>query len=166
MKTVTIYALTDPTTRQVMYIGATSKTAKERLDQHVRSARHKQGNPRTKWIAGLLSNGLRPGLVVIEVDADPKRETFWISQINPARLLNSTKGQDGAPGIAPSDSTRNARIKTPLTAEHKAAIVLANSKRVRSKESRNRTSRSLMGHSVSAETRAKLSDANKRRMAA
>lgn len=54
-----IYALIDPRTRQIRYIGQTDDLPK-RLQQHIMD---KSNTPKTEWIKGLLVANLRPDII-------------------------------------------------------------------------------------------------------
>ena len=73
---VYIYGLTDPN-GSIKYIGK-SGNPRVRYDQHL--ADHAD-TPKTRWIRELLSNGYKPGLIILE-KVDPQQayftETWWI----------------------------------------------------------------------------------------
>ena len=54
-----IYALIDPRTRQIRYVGQTDDLSK-RLQQHIMD---KSNTPKTEWIKGLLAANLRPDII-------------------------------------------------------------------------------------------------------
>lgn len=54
-----IYALIDPRTRQIRYIGQTDDLTK-RLQQHIMD---KSNTPKTEWIKGLLAANMRPDII-------------------------------------------------------------------------------------------------------
>lgn len=54
-----IYALIDPRTRQIRYIGQTDDLSK-RLQQHIMD---KSNTPKTEWIKGLLAANMRPDII-------------------------------------------------------------------------------------------------------
>ncbi len=68
-----VYALSDPRDHAVHYVGM-SKNPEQRLKQHVRNA--------PKWVQGLLEQGVKPVLQVLESVPDLKtaqeREKHWI----------------------------------------------------------------------------------------
>lgn len=57
-----IYALTDPRTDQVRYIGKTSRKASNRLSEHLRDAKIGRKAHVRAWLRILIAQGLRPGL--------------------------------------------------------------------------------------------------------
>lgn len=103
-----IYALVDPRTDEVRYIGATCRAV--RLAEHLHSAkRHK--THKARWIAGLLEVGMPPVMVALERCAAAdwvSCERFWIRAFRQlgARLTNHTDGGEGASGVVPGAATR------------------------------------------------------------
>jgi hypothetical protein len=93
-----IYALLDPDTDEVHYIGKT-----EYLDR--RFGAHMQANPakskkRAEWIRGLINEGKKPKLLVLEVrpfDDWVEAERDWIAYYRSlnAPLKNVHKGGEG-----------------------------------------------------------------------
>ena len=55
---VIIYVLIDPTTKEVRYVGATSRTLNQRLSAHLTDARKNRGTYKVNWINSLLANNL------------------------------------------------------------------------------------------------------------
>ena len=94
MPSHSIYALCDPDTGDVRYIGRTSYPLHHRLSNHVGSARSNKCNPAlSQWINGLCDNGKRPGIILLEecslTDADAS-EKAWIARYieRQCRLFN------------------------------------------------------------------------------
>lgn len=95
-----IYALTDPYTLEVRYIGKTNDPNK-RYSQHF--APHELGvdSYKSRWIASLLRKNTYPTMIMIEECSQENlnsREIFWISNYRNLygwRLTNSTNGGDG-----------------------------------------------------------------------
>lgn len=59
-----VYGLRDPLTKEIRYVGATTKELKTRLKEHLYEAKFNKGiNPeKDQWINSLLEKGLRPEL--------------------------------------------------------------------------------------------------------
>jgi hypothetical protein len=96
--------LLDPVSREVRYIGQTTY-GKERFAQHLAAAKtSKRKTHSIKWIRSLLSQGLKPEFVLIEVckslEELENREIFWIAYYRSlgANLTNHTKGGRSAIG--------------------------------------------------------------------
>lgn len=93
MNTTYIYALIDPISNEIRYVGK-SISPNKRYYQHInpRGFTHKDN-----WIRKLLSNSLKPVMKILEECNDynwEERERFWISSFD--NLTNSTEGgQDG-----------------------------------------------------------------------
>lgn len=72
-----IYALKDPTTNEVRYIGK-SDNPEARIYHHCAT---RIGSRKTKWIKSLIERGLRPELIILEEcvrDSHRHAETAWI----------------------------------------------------------------------------------------
>lgn len=145
----TIYALCEPETGEVRYVGKTKRALAVRVVQHIKDAARYGKIRRFAWINALADRGQLPGAKVLEVvfenwqEAEARWIRFYRKQ-NGARLLNATSGGDGA----------GASVHTP------------ESRRILSEKARQRYSdpayREKMGAAVRAayqrpETRAKLS---------
>ncbi len=130
---VSIYALIDPETGLIRYVGKAADPVK-RLRYHLAES----GLNRTwsqRWIAGLKRRGLRPTLQVLEVVPDaewPERERHWIAfhRAAGAPLTNICDGGNGAPGMKHSRATKKSlsvyfkaiRKKIPHTPESEAKL--------------------------------------------
>ena len=103
-----IYALADPRTREVRYIGETIRTLVQRLSQHKRAAREKTTPPVNAWIRSIQS----PLMIEIEsldsVEGMHAAEVFWIDQFRfmGARLLNVAPGGSTRTGYRHSEETK------------------------------------------------------------
>jgi NUMOD3 motif len=109
-KPVSIYALKDPVTDEIRYIGW-AITPGKRLMTHIAVSRSgKEKNHRANWIRSLLARGLAPKLHIIEsgVTDFAEREIFWIAHYRAlgCRLTNGTDGGEGMVGWIPSDETK------------------------------------------------------------
>lgn len=113
-----IYVLTDPrypnSKQENKYVGLTTQSVEERLEQHVDEAEKGGKSLRCVWIRYLISIGKRPGIAVLEKVEDASelgdRERFWIAQmkLQGCLLVNSTKGGEGAP----SDKRKTRKVLT------------------------------------------------------
>lgn len=86
-----IYALLDPDTEDVRYIGQTMTTPMRRYIGHCQS-KSKPVTPRDFWMNGLMAQGKKPKLVVLEEDAGFEAEARWIKHYlqQGASLVNSS----------------------------------------------------------------------------
>lgn len=134
MQIVFIYGLHDPRTGELRYIGATKDVA-HRLLVHLRRCSMRANSPKNIWLRELISHNLKPTALVLE-EANcanwRARERFWIARYRKAgaRLTNRNNGGEGG-------ATMTGKR---FSEAHRRAI-----------------SRSLKGHPVSAESRAKFS---------
>lgn len=103
-----IYALIDPRTGEVRYIGKSHRPC-ERLANHLndRSICH-----RTNWLRSLVAAGLKPTLKIL-AEAYPSSswqaaERAWIQYAREQGwpLTNGTDGGDGVPGLSPETRER------------------------------------------------------------
>lgn len=96
-----IYALADPRTGEVRYVGMTVRSLKVRLRDHLRAM--KRDDYRTRWIRSLRSAGVKPEmneLEIVPVEDRCAAEQRWISfyRQQGARLVNATNGGAGTLG--------------------------------------------------------------------
>ena len=120
-----IYALRDPRTGMVRYVGKSVGDGSERLRAHTKNARRNVQQKCARWVRGLLAEGLHPELVILErtVEAElDSCEKQWIRILREggADLTNMTAGGEGG-------DTSSARVgprKSPpsFTQEHRAAL--------------------------------------------
>lgn len=112
-----IYALLDPRTNEVRYVGK-AKDPKLRYASHkcVRGYSH-----RANWIRSLQRCGYDPEMVILEESEDwAESESFWIDYLMSlgARLTNLSKGGESGPvGWSPTEDQRN-----KMSAKAKARI--------------------------------------------
>lgn len=96
-----IYALTDPDSGVVRYVGRTIGCPKQRLRRHLGDARRGARTWVARWLAKLDAE---PGLLLLE-ECSPERsasaETLWIAFFRRAgiALTNLTDGGDGGRGL-------------------------------------------------------------------
>ena len=128
---VTIYALLDPNTEQIRYVGKTVHCPKRRLQNHL----HEKGNTyKCNWIKSL--NGKIPELLILDTVSKDDWifwEQYWISQCKTwgFKLTNTTIGGEGGSGMKHSE------------------------------ERKQQISNFLLGRVISQETRNKISIGNK-----
>jgi len=96
-RTAYIYALCDPGTINIRYVGKTVDI-KSRLVNHYYGNTTKYGmNPCLKWLNELKSDNRRPDVIVLEETTEShwqERERFWIEHLisHGADLLNISSG--------------------------------------------------------------------------
>jgi hypothetical protein len=126
---VTIYALAEPDTCEVRYVGKTIMKPEQRLRGHLndRCVCH-----RTKWLKSLKS---KPKIIVLQVCDElnwEQSERFWIAYYRSigAKLVNQTFGGDG-PGkfhpevIAKISAGTKGKNTGPCSENRRIAISLA-----------------------------------------
>lgn len=154
MKTHTyIYALLDPDTRDVHYIGKTDDMAK-RLKNHLQPAALKIRCRRTSWLKGLLKKGKKPLMVMLEeVEQEhwKQKECYWIAFYRAlgAHLMNTAEGGGG--GVKPEW----------ITPEMRGNMRAAQLGKKRSAESIQKQIAARLGVKRKPETILKMSLANK-----
>jgi len=97
---VYLYALKDPRTNEIRYIGKTTRPALERLKDHISNSRGRKNiNRCTNWICSLLSVDCRPELVILrdDIQLEEHLNTEEIAMISFCRdagfnLVNMTGG--------------------------------------------------------------------------
>jgi predicted GIY-YIG superfamily endonuclease len=175
-----IYALADPNSWEVRYIGKTDD-----LNQRYYRHLHLTGNThKENWLRALIRRNVRPLMIVLEcLDKEPwqEREKFWIGYYREQghHLTNATAGGDGM--CNPNSETRrklsNARkshwnnpsnrarrITTKgrkLSDEHRAKLSAAKLGRRLTDEHRANIAKAGIGRRQSEETRQKLSQIHK-----
>lgn len=142
-----IYALADPRTEAVRYVGQTSNGMR-RPRYHFSPSKSSGGTHSGNWIKSLRSVGLRPSVRILEevpVDDLNLAEMFWIAQAKGIGwdLTNHTDGGGGLRGFRHNEKTKE-RIRA------------ANTGKKRSPETRALIGLLAKGRTHSAETRLKL----------
>jgi hypothetical protein len=171
---VTIYALRDPRTRQVRYVGK-AIDPRGRYRQHLSGAQlSRYRSKKNSWIKGVLADGLKPKLEILQIVAGDRAnaaEIAWIAYYRAAgvRLTNGTNGGDGG---AITDPDARARISAgnrgkKISEETKRKVSLSLKARI-TPEERERLRSISNGkppiHIGEKNPRAKLSDARVRRL--
>jgi hypothetical protein len=99
-----VYALVDPRTQQVRYIGK-SCSGMERPRQHAMPCFLRGKTHKENWVRAVLGAGLEPEIRVLEAVSGPEAlseaERAWITHGREAGwpLTNATSGGDGLPGL-------------------------------------------------------------------
>lgn len=137
-----IYALIDPRTDEIRYIGKTV-SPKRRLREH---KNQRSGAYCSAWVASLVEAGYSPAMRILEAIPNSdgaEAERWWIAEGNNLdwRLTNLTDGGDGAPGMSDERKQYLSQLFTGRTI---------------SDEQRAQISAALQGHAVSDETRQKI----------
>lgn len=112
-KDISIYALIDPTTKQIRYVGATSAKPSTRLAWHILKARSGSKLHTHRWIRKI---GLKPEVITLEVVANEHwqaSERHWIKIFREQgiKLTNKTDGGEGMCGFETPKSVRESRSK-------------------------------------------------------
>lgn len=156
----TVYALADPSTGEVRYVGATTKEPRIRLSGHMADAR--QPSPErvvSRWIKKLAET---PDLVVLEKADDVyEAEERWIAHYREqgARLCNVAPGGRGFHrlGVPVPEETRR---KISAARKGKAASVAQLRAGREHSERMKGEGNSFYGRTHSKETRARISAAS------
>lgn len=151
---VYIYALVDPETGEIRYIGKSIRPA-ERLQNHMneRSSCH-----RSHWLQSLKARGLVADLIILErIDGAwpwQHSERRWIAygRRNGWRLTNNTDGGDGVEGLPEETRAKMASVWTgrkhkPESIEKMLATKKANAYRT-TEETRARMSAAHTGREI------------------
>lgn len=115
MKRWTVYALLDPVTDAIRYVGCTSTSLAVRLSRAMGAAKTaKRPTPMQQWLLALHAAGLRPRpRALLSVLPGVDWQLSEVAAIAAARvdcdLLNRTDGGLGMRGTTPSEATRAAR---------------------------------------------------------
>jgi len=101
-----IYALLDPNTNEVRYIGKTVSLSK-RLRKHISESKNDTKSHKKAWINSLIVKDQEPIMKILEKledsDSWKLRERYWIKYYKDigAKLTNMTEGGDGTSGMIP-----------------------------------------------------------------
>ena len=160
LKVVYIYALIDPETQEIRYIGK-SVHPEARLQSH---CNEKSNCHRSHWLQSLKQKGLKPSMMIIqEIIGDwpwQEAERYWIAYAKHYgnRLTNNTSGGDGVPDL-PQETKERMRLTwvgRKHTEEAKKKIGAATRQRRHSHATKLRMSKAHTGRMITNEWRAKL----------
>lgn len=161
-----IYALIDPISLRIRYIGRTINLERRYLG-HINKAMAGMKSHKNSWIRLLMHKGLKPIMRVIErttIEAMVDREKYWLSVYAPLNLTNSiyVKG-DGVYTV--TDQMRHKmsqsqkRYWAKLSEEVKKAIIEKRGNIVKSEKVRDKIRKSMLGRVLPKETKDKISKA-------
>lgn len=148
MKMIKIYALKDPETEQIRYVGKTEKYLNKRLSGHLSS---KETNHKYHWINSLKVKNLEPIISILEEcteDIWEEREKYWISYYR--KISNLTNLTDGGKG-------NQNQFFSKASQEKKSKSLKG---RIVSQKTRDKISKALTGKKLSEETKEKVRQAN------
>lgn len=161
-----IYALKDPFTDEIRYIGKSIRP-RERL---ANQCNEKSNTYRSHWIQSILSQGSKPIQEILEILPDDSNwqevEKKWIAYGRSLgwNLTNATDGGDGVLNL--SGESKERMIKTWTGRKHRPESLLkigqASKGRKFSEEALKRKSEKMKGRIISSEHRAKISASNKK----
>lgn len=105
-----IYALKDPRTNEVRYVGW-ARNVDRRLRDHMRDARAGNQTYKARWIRTLLDQGVKPAYDLLDKSAFgdwADAERWWIKRKREegCRLTNATDGGDGMLGHVVTPETK------------------------------------------------------------
>lgn len=131
MTTTFIYALCEPGTRTVRYIGMT-KDLKIRLGQHCRKPTATLGTHLGHWLGSLRDIGKKPEIILLSEVAAELGAEEEISYISAARMLgmNLVNSTDGGEGVTATPETREKMraawtLRAPVSKETRARMSVA-----------------------------------------
>lgn len=165
-----IYALLDPLTGDVRYVGKTRKSVDARLRDHLFTARGAGHAHRDNWIRKLLPDGLEPKTKILEAGEGrgwQDRERYWISFYRKnGRLTNQTEGGEGIRGYAHTPETLE-RISASSQAQARDLTMRAKKSSAMKEKWRDPEYREKMAIiQRNPEYRARISEAQKIRLSA
>lgn len=161
MRTWVIYALSDPRTAVVRYIGVTFRP-KVRLNEHLSRARKGGRTHRDYWIRSLLSRGLAPEICTIDTGTGDWRaaERRWIAH-HRVTLVNHTDGGEGTPGYVPTPELLAKWSEMRRGRKYSPGRIPPMLGKTHGSEARSRIARASTGRVQTAEARAKVGAARR-----
>lgn len=167
MKEVQIYALVDPYTKEIRYVGKTVKKISYRLSNHIYNAKVTKHNKHlSNWILKLLDKGKKPLIISLESCNESnwqEKEKYWIAKFD--NLINITEGGDGSVGYTHSIEVRkkisDAAKKRKCSEERKKQCSEFFKNIPRTETWKKNISKSLKGKKASEQAKKNLSEAHK-----
>lgn len=159
MNTVFIYALKEPDTGRIRYIGKTSDPG-FRLRRHIAQARKGLEKYRkVRWIRSLLDRGIEPAMEMIDETSEsewPMLEAAYIQfyRDEGCDLVNSTCGGEGFGAV-------NHNFRRNFSLETRQKISLAGKGRKHSLETRKKMSASRLGKRLTEDWRKNIGDGHR-----
>jgi len=152
-ETTFIYALLDPRTMAVRYIGK-SDDPNRRLYDHITHTR--ESNRKANWIKSLAKNGIQP---VVEIIDEVQRSEWQAAEAayiiffkeEGCVLVNGTPGGEGS-----GSGKDNPQFGKPPSAETRAKMSAARKGKPLSPQTKAKLSKALTGRKLSNEQRAMI----------
>lgn len=150
---VKIYALIDPFTDEVRYIGKTIYEPEERLKGHIKESNKKTNNThKNNWINSLLIKNIKPNILILDIVKEKGWqfwEQWWIALFKSwgSNLTNHTDGGDGV-------KSREHQLEIIKKIKYKLSLIENPAKRP---EVRKKISEALKGRVISDEWKANMS---------
>jgi len=165
-----VYALVDPRTDSVCYVGHTTQSLDKRLSNHMSAAKRSPDRPVCSWINELTEQGCSPLARVLEMIGPGSDwesiERGWIAHYRKVGWLANLT--DGGLGWSGHSHTADERRRIGLAQQGKTISVEQRRKlrasRIGSKISdhaRSKLSAALSGRVLSAATRGRIGDAKR-----
>lgn len=164
-KSTFIYALCDPDTGKIRYIGK-SIYPKDRFRRHIKNTKDGYTQYVYNWIRSLLSRNKLPKMELLEECGEnwAERERWWIQyfrSIPGNKLTNLTDGGEGIIGYIRSEEWRRKMSKVQagktISKETRKKISETSKGRQHSKETREKLSKAHSGKTISKEQREQIS---------
>src|SRR3990167_4036755 len=124
-----IYGLVDPRDERIRYVGK-SNNPRARLRAHFREMRNSKPCHRTAWLSNLVSNGLKPIIIILDrvsIDEWQQWEQYYIARLR--RAFDLTNNTDGGEGGVRSEETKRkigeahrGMKRPPFTEEHRRKL--------------------------------------------
>jgi hypothetical protein len=174
MKNSILYALMEPFSSEIRYIGKTTQTMDERFRGHMTDARSEIFNHKNNWIRSLLSKKQMPAILILKSDYSSHDEliTSEITMIAYCKsiginLVNSTGGGEGMIGFKhkKESNMKNADAHRGKihSEESKEKRRISMTGRTTPIEIREKMSKSHFGIVPDEEARVRMSESAKRR---